>query len=266
MNLNGKHVVITGGSRGIGAAMGRAFARQGARVLVAARSVDALQHLASQIDGEFLPVDLTDDKQVDGFVTGCLRKLGHIDVFVNNAGLENSKAFVDEDRDLIRQILRVNLEVPALLIRDVLPHLMERPEAHVVHVSSVAGTLTFPGLSVYGASKAGLTQLHEGIRMELRDTSVGFTLAAPGPVHSEMWDRIDAGSQYASPAIRRFERLLSLPKVTPDQVAADIVAAVEEGCAHVRGPLRYAPYHMLNNAPRRLVELALTGVSLPRKP
>lgn len=265
MELSDKHVVITGGSRGIGAAMARAFAKEGARVLIAARSVDPLQDLAAEIKGDFLPVDLADEAQVDGFVDGCLRMLGHIDVFVNNAGIENSEAFVNEDRELIRQILRVNLEAPALLTRDVLPHLMERPEAHVVQVSSIAGTLSFPGLSIYGTSKAGLTQLAESIRLELRDTSVGFTSVAPGPVDSEMWDRVDGGgSAYGAPAIRRFERLLSLPKVTPRGVAADVVDAVKSGKRHVRGPVRYAPYHMLNNAPRRMVEIALTGVPLRR--
>lgn len=265
MELQNKNVVITGGSRGIGEHMARKFAAEGAHVLLAARSEPELQRVADSIGGEYLVLDLLVEAQVDGFVPRCLERLGHIDVFINNAGMETEGAFVDVPRQSIRDLVRVNLEAPALLTRDVLPHLMARPRAHLVQLSSVAGTVNFPGLSIYGATKAGLTHLTESIRLELKDTNVGFTLVAPGPVDSEMWDRVETGAEgYAAPAIRRFKRLLSLPKVSLDAVSTDVVAAVKGGKRFVRGPVRFAPYHMLNNAPRRLMDVALTGVKLPR--
>lgn len=93
MDLSGKHVVITGGSAGIGATMAHAFAEQGARVLVAARSEDKLRAVADRIVGDYIVADFTNPDDVDGFIDRCLDQLGHIDVFVNNAGVETSTSF-----------------------------------------------------------------------------------------------------------------------------------------------------------------------------
>ena len=88
MKLAGKHVVVTGGSRGIGEQLAREFAAQGARVTVVARSVDALQRVAADIGGTAVVADLTDDSVVDRLIQNIERDHGHIDVLVNNAGLE----------------------------------------------------------------------------------------------------------------------------------------------------------------------------------
>ena len=116
MKLAGKHVVVTGGSRGIGEQLAREFAAQGARVTVVARSVDALQRVAADIGGTAVVADLTDDSVVDTLIQNIERDHGHIDVLVNNAGLETSTAFAVEDEREIRTVSRVNLEVPSQLV------------------------------------------------------------------------------------------------------------------------------------------------------
>jgi uncharacterized protein len=265
MDLSGKHVVVTGGSAGIGAGLARGFAERGARVLVGARSEAALAALAEEIGGEYLVSDLGDASEVDTFVERCLKALGHVDVFVNNAGVETSQSFAATDRSDIRALARLNFEAPLLLTRDVLPHMLERDSGHIVQLSSVAGAIPFPGLAAYAGSKAGLTNFTETLRIELKRTGVGLTVVSPGPVETEMWERLDNQVRpFAEAGLTRFRHLGFLPRMSVEKLVDSTVSAVEREKRFVRLPKRYAGYHALNNAPRRIVELALAGVKFPR--
>jgi len=263
MDLLNKNVVITGASQGIGEKMAEAFAAQGATVMVVARSADKLQSVAARVGGHSLTADLSTAEGVDGIVDRCIEVLDHIDVWVNNAGIETTDSFVATDRSLVRNLARLNFEAPLLLTQDVVRHMLARGSGHVVQVSSVAGTIPFPGLTAYAGSKAGLTNFTESLRMELAATEINFTVVAPGPVDTQMWDRLDTGESYQAPALKRFRQLQFLPKLKPENIAAATVDAVIKQKRHVRLPARYAMYHALNNAPRRMVEVAMTGVKLP---
>lgn len=264
MDLNGKHVVITGGSSGIGATMARAFAEQGARVLVAARSEEKLRAVADRIVGDHIVADLTDPDDVDSFVARCLDQLGHIDVFVNNAGVETSTSFATTDRNDLRTIARLNFEATLLLTRDVLPHMLERGSGHIVQISSITGAIPFPGLAAYAGTKAGITNFTETLRLELKGTGVDLTVVSPGPVETEMWERLENVQRpFAAVGLKRFRRLGFLPKLSPEKVADATVDAVLQEKRFVRLPKRYGAYHVLSNAPRRLVEVALFGAKFP---
>ncbi|MCC6436807.1 MAG: SDR family NAD(P)-dependent oxidoreductase, partial [Acidimicrobiales bacterium] len=184
-------------------------------------------------------------------------------MWVNNAGTETADAFVHVDRPQLRNLARLNFEAPILLTRDLLPHLLARNEGHIVMLSSLAGTIPFPGLTAYAGTKAGLTHFSESLRLELKDHAIGITVVAPGAVANEMWERVDHDESWARPAIRRFARLGYLPKIDQVALAEQIVDAVERDKRHVRPKHRYQGHHLLSNAPRRLVELALTGVRNP---
>lgn len=264
MELHGKNVVITGGSQGIGAHMARDFAEKGASVLVVARSEDKLRAVAEKVGGAYLVADLGSADGVDGLVERCVAELGHIDVWVNNAGLETSDAFADTDRDLIRAVNRLNLEAPMLLTRDVLDHMLPRGSGHIVQISSQAGVVQFPGFTAYCGTKAGLTNFSESLRLELKGCGIGLTVVAPGPVGTDMWDRADYAGSYLEPALKRFRMLLQYTIVKAEKISSMAVAAVESDRRYVRLPRRAAMYHMLNNAPRRVVELGLAGVKLRR--
>lgn len=264
MEIAGLHVVITGGSEGIGAHLAQRFAERGARVLLVARSADKLAHVAERIDASWITADLLDPTQVDALVERCTAELGHIDVWVNNAGVSTEDAFVHIGREHLRSVARLNLEATMLLTHDVLTHMIRRGRGHIVQMSSVAGALSFPGLAAYGATKAGVTNLTETLRIELAGTGVGLTVVAPGPVDTKMWDAIDDHDMtWPAPALKRFRHLFFLPKVDPAALAVDVVDAVESGKAHVRPKNRFQVYHVLNNLPRRLVRLAMTGVTMP---
>ena len=261
MELDGSHVLITGGSRGIGAAMAREFARAGARVSVAARTTSAVEDVAREVSGTAFTVDLGDDAQVDAFISRVESEVGPIDVLVNNAGLENTNWFHEEDPALVRAMVRLNLEVPLLLTRAVLPGMVARERGHLVYISSLAGTASFPALAVYAGTKAGLTNAASTIRLELAGTPIHTTIVAPGPVDTEMWDGIEE-SESSTDVLRRLRLLQLLPKKSPEYVARRTVDAVAKNQRHVRTPRRLSTQFWLNEAPRRINELVLAGVKL----
>ncbi len=261
MELTDAHVFITGGSRGIGEAMARRFAGRGARVSVAARSAEALGAVAADVGGWAFPTDLFDDAEVDGLIERVEAEAGPIDVLVNNAGLETSTWFRDVEPTTIRNLARLNLEVPMLLTRQVLPGMLERGRGHLVYTSSIAGAASFPGLAAYCGTKAGLTNFAATVRAELRDHPVGVTVVAPGPVDTQMWDTIDTEAEMA-PVLERLRKLQLIPTDKPEKIAKRSVAAVEKNRRHVRSPRRMSTTFWLNEAPRRLVESILTGVPL----
>ena len=260
MQLEGKRVVITGASQGIGAALARAFAEAGSRVVLAARSVDKLEALAAETGGAAHPVDLLDEEQTEVFIDDVERSHGPIDVLVNNAGIETSDSAATTDVATIRDVVRLNVEAPMVLTRNVLPGMLERRAGHLVFLSSLAGTASFPTMSHYAATKAAVTNFAGSVRWETRERGVGVTIVAPGPVDTEMWDRVEELEGGAGNVRRRFERLQLLPKLAPGELAEQTVAAVCTGKRHVRHPKRLSTQFWLNEAPRRIVELALTGV------
>lgn len=274
MEIAGLHVVVTGASEGIGAHIAERFAERGARVVLVARSADKLaalaerlsrlRHDSAEVQVTWIAADLLDAHQLDTLASRCLDQLGHIDVWVNNAGVSTHDAFVHTHRERVRAVSRLNLEATMLLSHDVLPHMIRRGRGHIVQMSSVVGTLSFPGLAAYAGSKAGVTNFTESLRLELAGTGVGLTVVAPGPVDTRMWDAIeDHDMSWQTPALERFRHLFFLPKVDPAALATDVVDAVAAGKDHVRPKNRFQVYHVLNNLPRRLVRLAMTAVTMP---
>ena len=260
MELKGKHVVVTGGSRGIGEQLARQFASRGAKVTVVARSVDALEAVAAAIKGNAVVSDLSDDLSVDGLIEHIEKLHGHIDILVNNAGLETSTAFAVEDEREIRTVARVNLEVPMLLTRHALPGMIARNSGHIVFVSSLAGTAGFPGMSVYGATKAGVLNFVNGLSRELKSTKVNITVLSPGPVDTGMWDVIEDKTSTIRNVVKRFQRLQLIPTADPVKLAIRTVDAVAANKPFVRDPKRLSLNFWLNHAPTRISNFAIFGV------
>lgn len=259
MKLDGAHVVVTGASRGIGAAMARRFAAVGARVSVAARSADDLERLAEEIEGTAFAIDLLDVEAVDGFIPRVEERVGPIDVLVNNAGLTSTAFLYKLDTEMIRDTTRLNLETPMMLTRQVLPGMLERGRGHLVYTASLAGTGGFPGLAAYGATKAGLLNFVAALRMELKDTSLKTTVVAPGPIDTDMWSQVEQ-EPGLEPMLRRLGRLQLIPSKSTGYIAKRTVAAVEADKRHVRSPRRLMTSSLLREAPTRLTEAVLTGV------
>jgi short-subunit dehydrogenase len=265
MELKGTHVLITGASRGIGAAMARAFAGKGATVSLTARSGDTIKAMADELGGHAFVTDLFDPDQVDALVPRVEHEAGPIDVLVSNAGLETTTFFHEINTETIRDVTRLNLEAPMVLARQVLPGMLERNRGHLVFLSSLAGQTGFPGLAVYCGTKAGISNFASALRMELRDTAIKTTVVAPGPVDTDMWDNLERTEDVFGPILKRFDQLRLLRKKTPGYIADQTVLAVEKERRHVRTPKRLMSNFVVREIPGRLTEAALTGVSVGPK-
>ena len=258
MKLSGARIVVTGASRGIGAALAAALAARGARVVLVARSPEPLEKLAAELGGEAFPADLTDASAIEPLVRR-IEADGPIDVLVNNAGVDLTGDLVDLPTDAIVNLLALNLNAPILLSRAVIPGMRSRGRGHIVNVSSLAGTNAVRGLAPYSASKAGLSHFTAGLRAELKGTPVGTTLAQIGAVESTMIESVRS-HQPTRRAFTRLERLHLSFDLDMDVVVAALVDAIERDKRHVRLPRRDALFPMIVEVPRRVTEVLLAGV------
>lgn len=258
MELTGKHVLVTGASRGIGAAIARAFAGAGARVTVVARTAGPLEAVAQEIGGHAIAADLFDTAQVDGLIDRVEREVGPIDVLVNNAGMETTKSIFDTTEQDVHELIRLNLEVPIQLTRLVLPGMRERGRGHVLNLSSMAANGGFAGMSVYSSTKAGLSHFTRIVRQDLKGTGVGVTNLEVGPVPTDLLANLSYPP--AVKAFARFRKIQLMPNVAPERVARAAVNAVEDGKRAVWLPRRAFLFGALSGAPQRIAEPFLVGI------
>jgi short-subunit dehydrogenase len=189
---NGKRVLVTGGSSGIGAALAERLAAQGAVVGIVARRADQLQAVLDRCtphspESRLWSVDLADLDAVDRLAASVIADFGPLDVLINNAGMPKRKGVLDIDADTVQQVMHLNYVSPVRLTLALLPHLVERGGGLVVNVSSVAATLSSPGEGAYDASKAALAVFSEAMAIDLWDTGVKVLTVYPGVVDTPLF-------------------------------------------------------------------------------
>jgi uncharacterized protein len=252
MDLRDKHVVITGGSRGIGAALGREFVEAGARVTLVARDDVPLKQAAGKIGASAVSADVRDASEL----LRRVEEIAPVDVLINNAGIAPCGSFGELTADDLRDVYTVNAIAPAELARQVLPGMLARRCGRIVFVSSLSALITLPGLTAYSATKAAVSQLAEGLRQELRETAIGVTLVEIGTVDSDTYRK---GREYP-PTARAWDRLLAtrgLRLITEDQVASTVVRACRKDRYLVVLPRRLRGQATLSHAPQRMTNLLL---------
>jgi NADP-dependent 3-hydroxy acid dehydrogenase YdfG len=178
--------LITGASTGIGAATARQAAAAGYKVVLAARSEDKLQELASEVDGLAVRCDVTEWADQEALVKRALDEYGRIDVAFANAGFGGARGFDKEDPETWKSMILTNVYGCALTIRATMPALKDST-GHLVLTSSVAGRRALPG-SLYSASKHAVTAMGEAARLDYNDTGVRVTLIEPGAVDTPFFD------------------------------------------------------------------------------
>lgn len=215
MPLAGRSALVTGASRGIGAATARVLAASGARVALVARNEIALRALANEIgaDAVALPCDLTEIEATQRAAADAVAALGDApDILVSNAGIFELAPLAEMPVNVFERTMQTNLVAPFVLLRAFLPRMRERGSGHVVTIGSIADRMVFPENGAYSAAKYGARAMHDVLRLETRGTGVRATLVSPGPVNTPLWD--DVLSQGAGRQLPTREIMLD-----PDAVA-----------------------------------------------
>lgn len=195
MEFKNKLIVITGGGRGIGAAAARAFAAQGGRVVVTARTQSEINTVAAEIkktggEAHAIPCDISDETQVRTLFAKIEKQVGQVDILVNNAAhfyVKTIEQLTVADWD---RMMAVNLRSLFLCSREAVRHMKEKKKGVIVNISSVAGVTgfqKFPGSSAYCASKGGVTLFTEALAAELQDFGIRVCAVSPGGVDTRMF-------------------------------------------------------------------------------
>jgi len=189
--IEGKVVLITGGSTGIGAEVARLLASLGAKVAIAARRKEKLDDVVTQITtsggvAKAYLLDVTDKRQVEAVVAAVVTDFGKLDVLINNAGLMPIRPMSEVNTDEWDAMIDVNLKGTLYGIAAALPRFIKQESGHIINLSSVAGIKVFaPGGTVYSGTKFAVSAISEGLRQEVGD-KIRVTSIAPGAVESDL--------------------------------------------------------------------------------
>lgn len=213
--------VLTGANGGIGAAIAAELAPRCEALILVGRQRAALEVLARSLPGAAVHIvcgDLTAAATLDD-IEACARRIGGIDLLVNNAGVSDFHAFATQQPKVIETMLATNLLAPMLLTRRLLPLLMAEPRAQIVNVGSVFGAIGFPGFAAYCGAKAGLKGFSQALRRELSDSQVAVRYFAPRATRTAI----------NSDAVNAMNGELNTAEDTPQHVAAALLRFLDGG-------------------------------------
>lgn len=231
-NIEGKVVVITGASSGLGEATARLLCSEGATVVMAARRADRIKALAEELSGQggkalAVKTDVADRQQVKDLVDKAVETYGRIDVMLNNAGLMPLAPLEKLKIDEWDQMIDVNVKGVLYGIAAALPHMKQQKSGHIINVSSVYGHKLGPDATVYCATKFAVRALSEGLRQEVKPYNIRTTVISPGAVATELLEHIsdekiqaqtkDFVGKIAVPA-ETFARMVAFAINEPDDV------------------------------------------------
>ncbi|HZH14569.1 MAG TPA: SDR family oxidoreductase [Archangium sp.] len=229
MKVQNKIVVVTGGGNGMGRELVLALLSKGASVAAVDINASALEEtvkLAGMSRGNLATytVNITDRAAVEALPEQVISRFGAVDGIINNAGvIQPFVKLKDLDYAAIDRVMDVNLFGTLYMIKTFLPHLLARPEAHITNISSMGGFLPVPGQTIYGASKAAVKLLTEGLSSELQGTNVRVTVVFPGAVgtniaaNSGVMDTLQVKAGEAPP----------VKMLAPDKAARIILEGIE---------------------------------------
>ena len=222
MNVSGAKVLITGANGGIGTALAKAFAAQGAQLLLSGRREAELKALCEQTSGQPILADLTRRDEV----ASLIERAGNVDILIANAALPASGLLAHFTATHVDRALEVNLRVPVVMAHALAPGMVARGSGSLVFISSLAGVAASGGSSLYNATKFGLRGFALALREDLHGTGVGVSVILPGFI-SDAGMFADSGAKTPPGFGTR----------TPEQVATAVVKAVRKD----RGEVTVAP-------------------------
>jgi NADP-dependent 3-hydroxy acid dehydrogenase YdfG len=222
-SLGGKTAVVTGASRGIGAAIAEALGGHGVRVALVARSEAMLKEHAARIKGS-IPVtcDVSDPRSVEQATRRIASELnGAPDILVNNAGIFSVAVVEETTPETFIETINTNLVGPFLFVRAFLNDMKKRKAGHIVTIGSISDRTIFTGNAAYSAAKFGLRAIHEVLRAELRGTGVRASLISPAATDTEMWNSVTVTDPVANPHSKR-------PMLDRDDVVSAVMFALTQ--------------------------------------
>lgn len=223
MKLEGKKILLTGASGGIGSQLAQQLTEAGARLALIGRNGAQLEKIAGPLRNYphapiTFAVDLLDRKSREASVEAADSQLGGIDILINNAGMQSFRPFHEEDPETIERTIQLNTLVPMQLTRQLLPGMLQRKSGRIVNVGSTFGSIAFAWFASYSTSKFGLRGFSEALRRELADSGVGVTYVAPRAVKTDL----------NSAAVYRMSQKVKMNMDSPEWVAEKIVNAMQK--------------------------------------
>lgn len=263
MRLNDRVALITGAGRGIGRAIALGYAKEGARLVLSARTPGELEQTArdAQALGAetcIVRADVTQQPQVDGMVAQALEKFSRIDVLVNNAGMIGPIGAL-EDNDVASwvQTIQVNLIGTYLCCRAVIPQMVRQAGGKIINLSGSGATSAPHHMSAYGSSKVAVIRLTEILSLELADKNVQVNALGPGSINTRMWEQIRDGAEAVGDTeLFEFGQTVTSGGGAPIERAVELaVWLASDASGHLSGRLIHAVVDDFPNLTERITDI-----------
>lgn len=231
-DLSGKTALVTGASGGIGSAIAKTLAAQGARVALSGTREEALQAVAADIGGDpvILPCNLSDGAAVDAVVPSAIEALGQLDILVNNAGVTRDNLAMRMKDEEWNDVIRINLEAAFRLARASLRPMMKARGGRIISITSVVGVTGNPGQANYAASKAGLIGMSKALAQEVASRGITVNCVAPGFIRSAMTEELPDAQKEAL-----MTRIPAGKLGEGDDIAAAVTYLASDEAAYITG-------------------------------
>lgn len=219
--LKGKTILITGASGGLGEKIAHECAKNGANLLLLARTIEKLKQIKVDLESEYqvqvnvYQVDIGNKEEIQTVITSIFKEIEAIDILVNNAGFGIFDLFIEAHFEDIEKMFQVNVLGLMAISKEILPSMIEKNSGHIINIASQAGKLATPKSSGYAASKHAVLGFTNSLRMELANTNIFVSAVNPGPIETSFFDIADKSGNY----VKNVKKYM----LKPDYVAKKVV-------------------------------------------
>jgi 2-hydroxycyclohexanecarboxyl-CoA dehydrogenase len=232
MRLEGRSALVTGGAKGIGEAIVRRLAAEGARVWIGDIDTDGAEQVAAETGAEAVPLDVTEPESA----RAAVETAGRLDVLINNAGMDEFGFFTDTDPEMWERVIAVNLKGVLACTGAVLPGMQEAGYGRIVSIASEAGRVGSKGSAVYSAAKGGVIAFTKTIARENARFGITANAIAPGPIETPLLMRAKELGELGERIIETMKQGTQLRRLgQPEEVAAAVAFLASEEAAYVTG-------------------------------